>query len=249
MSRALSIMLAAPRFLSRHARVRSNGIKVYALGRYWTLVRNGSNFATRTHWGEAKVDDLEAVRKIIEVLGEFETEEQQRIVRWSLEKLELTLHKAPAPAVVDQVGGAVDPSTGSAANQPVDIKTFYLRKNPSSDNQFATFVAYYYAFEAPPEQRKGTIGPSDLTDSCRMVGRARPGDPAKTLRNATAMGYLDNLERGAFKINTVGENLVAMTLPAGANDSLARPTRSPRKKKTVKKVVKKTSQKAKGAKR
>jgi hypothetical protein len=182
------------------------------------------------------MDDLEAVRKVIEVLNEFETEDQQRIVRWSLEKLGLTLPGGAATTVVDAIGATVNPAQGNAANQPVDIKTFYLRKNPSSDNQFATVVAYYYAFEAPPEQRKGTIGPSDLTDASRMVGRARPGDPSKTLRNATSMGYLDNLERGAFKINTVGENLVAMTLPPGANDSGARPVRSSRKKPVVKKA-------------
>ena len=32
-----------------------------------------------------------------------------------------------------------------------------------------------------------------------------------TLNNAKAQGYLDAAERGTFRINTVGENLVAMT--------------------------------------
>ena len=35
--------------------------------------------------------------------------------------------------------------------------------------------------------------------------------------NAKKQGYVDASERGAFKINSVGENLVAMTLPAGRN--------------------------------
>ena len=185
------------------------------------------------------MDDLEAVRKIIEVLGEFESEEQQRIVRWSLEKLGLSLPVASAslaPAVFNQPAGTANTHTNTA-HQATDIKSFYHQKNPSSDNQFAAFVAYYYAFEAPPDQLKGTIISSDLTEACRMVGRARLGDPSKTLRNATGMGYLDNLERGTFKINTVGENLVAMTLPPGGSDSNTRPVRTARKKQASKKPV------------
>jgi len=48
-----------------------------------------------------------------------------------------------------------------------------------------------------------------------MVGRARLENPGQTLRNAHHGGLLDRGEgRGLYVINTVGENLVAMTLPS-----------------------------------
>lgn len=161
------------------------------------------------------MDDLEAVRSIVEILENFDDKEvRERIVRWSLEKLGIQPLGVGASTERDpdvQVVGNRAPSGG--AN---DIRSFISQKAPASDNQFAATVAYYYAFEAPPQLRKGSITPADLTEACRMAGRARLGDPAKTLSNAKDMGYLDKIERGVFKLNTVGENLVAMTLPGGS---------------------------------
>ena len=39
-----------------------------------------------------KLDDLEAVRKITEILSNFSKEETERIIRWSLEKLGIDHH-------------------------------------------------------------------------------------------------------------------------------------------------------------
>jgi hypothetical protein len=95
----------------------------------------------------------------------------------------------------------------------IDIKSFVAAKDPKSDNQFAATVAYYYRFEAPENQRADSITAETLQEATRLSGRNRLGDPGKTLRNAKDQGYLDAADRGAFKINSVGENLVAMTLP------------------------------------
>jgi hypothetical protein len=42
-----------------------------------------------------KPDDLAAVRTIVDTLTDFESDEQQRILRWTIEKLGLTI-AAPA---------------------------------------------------------------------------------------------------------------------------------------------------------
>jgi hypothetical protein len=94
-----------------------------------------------------------------------------------------------------------------------DIKSFVTSKDPKSDNQFAATVAYYYRFEAPHNERRETISAEILQEATRLSGRNRLGDPGKTLRNAKDTGYLDVADRGEYRINTVGENLVAMTLP------------------------------------
>jgi hypothetical protein len=102
--------------------------------------------------------------------------------------------------------------------------------------QFAATVAYYFAFEAPLGERKDSITADDLQDACRQVGRHRLKRPIKTLHNAHASGLLDKAgERGAFKINTVGENLVAVTLPSGSGTAAPpRAKKNPKPKKRKK---------------
>jgi len=100
---------------------------------------------------------------------------------------------------------------------------------PSNDVQFATAVAYYYAFEAPEGSRQPEIDSNTLKEATRLTSRTRLQSPINTLHNAVKRGYLDKgTNKGLFTINTVGENLVAMSLPTG-------PT--PRKPKRAKKAA------------
>jgi hypothetical protein len=169
-------------------------------------------------------DDLEAVRAVVSALEEFDTKAQERILRWAQEKLGLV---APARAPLSPV-----PALAAASSQPrvphasaggtPDIKSFVERKNPTSDTQFAATIAYYFRFEAPPELRKDSITSSDLQEACRQVGRTRIRYPVQTLVNAHGQGLLDRGDRGAYLINTVGENLVAVALPADSSSSTQR---------------------------
>ena len=103
-------------------------------------------------------------------------------------------------------------------------------KSPKSDQQFAAAVAYFYRFEAPPDQRRDSIDSDALQEAARLVGRKRLGKPLATLNNAKAAGYLDSGSRGEFSINSVGENLVAMALPTGGA-AAAGQARKPKAKK------------------
>jgi len=98
-------------------------------------------------------------------------------------------------------------------------------KNPKSDNQFAAVVAYYYAFEAPVDQRLDSISADTLREASRLAQRKRLATPLVTLNHAKNRGYLDIAERGQYRINSVGENLVAMALPSSAPASA--PARKP----------------------
>ena len=79
-------------------------------------------------------------------------------------------------------------------------------------------VAYYYQFEAATGSRRNSIDAQVLQDAARLAGRRRLPTPLKTLNNAKMLGYLDSPERGQFRVNSVGENLVAMALPGGESD-------------------------------
>ncbi|MDH5573268.1 MAG: hypothetical protein OEY89_16015 [Gammaproteobacteria bacterium] len=192
-------------------------------------------------------DDLEAIKAIVGALEPFERSDQERIVRWALEKIGLNISQSssqvtggqPAlssPLVTDNYTPTHLPSSSGGS----DIKSFVSEKNPTSDNQFAATVAYYYEFEAPPELRKESVSAADLQEACRQVGRSRLGDPGKTLRNAHGGGLLDKAgDRGSYKINTVGENLVAVTLPSGSGTASI--TTKKKRRITKKSVTKKKS--------
>jgi hypothetical protein len=118
----------------------------------------------------------------------------------------------------------------------VDIKSFIDEKQPRSDVQFVATVAYYLRFEAPPAERKDYIDKEDLQEACRKAKRDRLKNPYQTLMNAHTLGLLDKgSEKATFVLNTVGENLVAMTLP-GEGKAAARPAK-PRKADRAKKAV------------
>src|SRR5688500_18133499 len=172
----------------------------------------------------AKVDDLEAVRVLAETLQPFTSEDRERIIRWAREKLGMTA--GVAPALWSRAEVSVDNTRDSAvvANQGgvVDIKTFVTEKAPKSDVHFAATVAYFYQFKSPETQRKDSITKEDLVKACREVQRKQPKVPAQVLVNAYHDGLFDRGGKGSYKLNSVGENLVAMALP-GTNDTAKTP--------------------------
>jgi hypothetical protein len=174
----------------------------------------------------AKVDDLEAVRVLAETLQPFTSDDRERIIRWAREKLGMTAGVAPALGPRPEVSGDTPRDATVAVSQGVvDIKTFVTEKAPKSDVHFAATVAYFYQFKAPESQRKDSIVKEDLVKACREVQRKQPKVPAQVLVNAYRDGLFDRGGKGSYKLNSVGENLVAMALP-GTNDTAKAPKRA-----------------------
>jgi len=167
----------------------------------------------------SKPDDLEAVRTVVDALKDFTVDDQRRIFRWAAEKLGITVPgTSPHTAAPASLGTPAQSAPPPAASGAMDIKTFMAEKKPRNDVQYAASVAYYYRFEAPPAEKKETIDKDDLQEATRKSGRDRFTNPLQTLNNAHTLGLLDRgPEKGTFVINSVGENLVAMTLPDGAS--------------------------------
>jgi hypothetical protein len=187
------------------------------------------------------VDDLDAIKTIIQTLEPFETKDRERIIRWACEKLgiiqQTVIQASPQKEVIIESRGIQTHQHGTHHGQAKDIKTFLTEKNPKSNNQLAAAVAYYHMFEAPDGQKKNSITKEDLQSACRLGGLQRLTRPEMTLVNAHHVGLLDKgAENGAYTINSVGENLVAMTMPSDSGVS------KPKKpKKTAKKAAKKKS--------
>jgi len=195
-------------------------------------------------------DDFDAVRMVIDALTGFEPTDQERIIRWAREKLGLRpspaadsskVIRAPAPDLALPGGGAPE----VPGETSTDIKTFVQTKAPVTDNQFVAVIAYYFRFQAPEASRKNTINADDVLEACRLTGRQRPNKTAQTLVNAHNQGLLDRGEaRGSYAINTVGENLVALTLPAGTGATGSQPARRASRKKGTRKAPVKPVRKA-----
>lgn len=181
----------------------------------------------------AQSADFDIAKGIFDQLKDLPAERQQRVLRWIAEGLGVapstsaplhhaatTPHSPPEPALTG----------GSGAT---DIKSFIASKAPKSDNQFAAAVSYFYRFEAPPAQKRDTINGDVLQEAARLAGRKRLANPGKTLRNAKAAGYLDGATPGEFTINSVGENLVAMTLPGSGDTTTRKKTAAKTKKKST----------------
>ena len=115
-------------------------------------------------------------------------------------------------------------------------------KAPRSDTHFAATVAYYHQFRAPENQRKESITKEDFVEACRQVDRKRPKRPAQVLVNAYQDGLFDRGGKGQYKLNSVGENLVAMALPGtidGAKSAKRKGTKGRRQASRKKKSVRK----------
>jgi hypothetical protein len=190
---------------------------------------------------QGKTNHFDAAKVIVEALQELDKTSQALAMRFAAETLGLqpvSVTQAPtAPVIPAAASGSLSGSSG--AIHSTDIKQFTAAKVPKSDQQFAAVVAYFYRFEAPEEQRKDTIDADSLLEAARLAGRKRPSNPRFTLNNAKNAGYLDAATTGKYRINSVGENLVAMALPGNSSESS--PARSPSRKKIGKKKVGKKS--------
>jgi hypothetical protein len=176
------------------------------------------------------VDELDLAKAVVGSLRGHDKAIQARAIRFATETLGLD-------ALIPRLGGITSVGAGRESDQSAmvptaavssrrgDIKQFAQDKRPSSDVEFAVVVAYYFAFEADEAKRKESIGPNDLIEAARHVGRARPQRARGPLNRAKNAGYLDSVGAGVFKINNVGENLVAVTLPRSGSEPAIGPRR------------------------
>ncbi len=188
---------------------------------------------------EQKKDLFDVLRDVVNLLKILDVSDQKKVIRWSLEELNLDLLGAHEQQILpDKKLTDIKYETCLSKENFISncsIKDFVLSKNPISDINFAVTVAYFYQFETA--EKKDLISKEDLIEATRLVGRERLVRPEQTLINAMNCGYLDKVERGLYRLNSIGENLVAMTLPIKGEDG----SRKKNKKRLKSKKIKKSS--------
>lgn len=183
------------------------------------------------------VQDFDAAKTIFGALDPLPKGRQERVIRWVSEALGITALPAAPTSATPTPPGTPDAPLPVVAGKAIDIQTFMRERQPKSDIQFVTAVAYYYRFKAPVADQRTTIDSKFAQEATRLAGRNRLGKPLKALQNARGKGYLDSAVRGQFTINTVGENMVE-SLPAGASDTKKAHRQQTKSKKPPKKKAK-----------
>ena len=189
-------------------------------------------------------DDVKAISALIAALRPLNAESRVHVLEFVLKKLGISLsaqHGSTAHVPPAAHTPATPPPPPATPHQPVpsgvhDIRSFAAEKKPKTVNEKVAIVGYYLAQLAPEVERRDYLISDDVKTYFIQAGFELPTAAAgMTLSNAKNAGYLNASERGQYKLNAVGHNLVAHKLPSGeAGEAKRRPTvRKPTKKKAT----------------
>jgi len=176
--------------------------------------------------GEATIE-LGALTTIVKALQPLPGDARQRVVNSAL-----VLLGSKATGSVGALSPVEQPARSIVV--PTDIRGLKEQKNPKSANEMAALVAYYLAEVAQGSERKDVIELADIQKYFKQAQFRLPASPQMTLVNAKNAGYFDNAGTGRYKLNPVGYNLIAHSLPRGATTEKVqhRKSKKSRKKKT-----------------
>jgi len=169
--------------------------------------------------------ELKAIAAVIDALTPLDDAARARVVDYVFRRLGLPRIAPLRPELGRSTPGAGEPQLppGTLA----DIRSLAAHKQPKSATEMAAVVAYYLSELAPASERKTEIRVEDIKKYFKQATFPLPGAAGMTLTHAKNAGYLDvGSQRGRYKLNPVGYNLVAHHLP----DRAAVPTGSKKKK-------------------
>lgn len=182
--------------------------------------------------------ELQAIKTLQETLQPLAPDVRTRVLDYVFRVLGIsaaqpTLSQATPIAIEGSVSAA--PSvTRPRLDGPTDILTLKEDKVPTTGTQMIAVVAYYLAHLAPEGERQDFITAEDIQKYFIQGKYPMPGSQSQALVNAKNAGYLDFVEKGRYRLNSVGYNLVAHKMPTGAA-AAPKPSGNRRKKKAVKK--------------
>jgi hypothetical protein len=127
------------------------------------------------------------------------------------------------------VGAGVPATTAPAevSSLPQDIRSLKDAKQPKNNQEMACVMAYYLQQMAPAGERKTSVAATDVEKYFAQAGFPLPKAPGQALVDTKNAGYFDAVDRGTYKLNPVGHNLVVHGLPrkdgGGSRTSKPRP--------------------------
>lgn len=159
-----------------------------------------------------------AIDEIIAALTDLDEPTRAIAVKAACEHLNINIGSSTTQVtaqtpVISTTPEVQAPSPGSIQTTK-DIRTFRAEKNPSNGVEMACLVAYYLENLANEAERMSDINKKDLEKYFKHASFPLPRVVGQTLVDAKSAGYMDSSStRGRYKLNPVGHNLVAHSLP------------------------------------
>jgi hypothetical protein len=170
--------------------------------------------------------ELEAIKTLQAALEPLRPEVRARVLDYVFRVLDIA-HSAPAV----ETRTAAPSFTAATAHQVTDILSLKQDKKPTSANQMIALVAYYLAHSAPDAEKKEVITAADVRKYFMQGRYPMPGSLPQALINARSAGYIDLVDKGTYRLNSVGYNLVAHKLAGEEGKTRSSPKRSKQKAK------------------
>jgi hypothetical protein len=184
--------------------------------------------------------ELEAIKTLQQTLEPLAPEVRTRVLDYVFRILEITAPVsantqaasllAAQPSIVQPVAQDANPYLAQPQAHK-DILSLKLEKQPTTTNQMIALVAYYLAHEAPLNERKTAITMEDVKKYFVQGRYPLPTSQGMALTHARNAGYLDPVDRGSYRLNSVGFNLVVHKMGNQTGETPSMPNRSPRKAK------------------
>lgn len=184
---------------------------------------------------ESVDQEIQAIKAVLAALSALSEKARVSVLEYVVKRLDVTLTREPQSSP-HRIGSTPRASVTPASELPTaapHIKQFKEEKRPRSANEMAALVGYYLANVLPVGQRKNTINQKDIETYFKIAGFPLPQQVRVTLPNAKAAGYFDLAGDGEYKLNAVGHNLVAHSMPRGRSSEskgAARRRKAPRSK-------------------
>lgn len=188
----------------------------------------------------------QAIDEIINALSLIDAKDQMVVIQAACSHLSLKLpngsaalavpmpmQSQPTTASVHMAAPAQEiTATSSAQTSLIDIRSLKEEKQPNSAGEMACIVSYYLSNLAPEGDKKQTVATDDLEKYFKQAGYPLPTALKQILKDAKRAGYFDSAERGEYRLNPVGYNLVVHGLPRGTGTTTVRQARKKPRAKT-----------------
>jgi hypothetical protein len=187
--------------------------------------------------------ELKAMKTLVETLEPLKPEVRSRVIDYAFKVLGIEPPQAAprqSPALLAQPPPLTPTLTPTHHDHHprggglTDIQSFKEAKDPKTATQMVAVVAYYLAHIANPPQN--FITAEDVDTYFRQGRYPMPGSKPQALINTKRAGYLEQIETGKYRLNSVGFNLVEHKMPKGISGTSNKPRR---KNKPAKKSTKK----------
>jgi len=176
--------------------------------------------------------ELKAIATLLAALEPLSHDARLNVLAYVFRRLSIDfpVPDARASALSRADVGAHRPDFDAEAAGVIDIRSFKEEKQPKTASEMVAVAAYYLAHLAPPDERRDYIVADDIRKYFLQAVFPLPSAPPHmTLVNAKNAGYLDARERGQYRLNPVGYNLITNKLPPAQSRMERRPA-GPRKK-------------------